>query len=154
WTLISSSLGSFRYVPKGCIFGHKGPMFFGEEEKLLTLLALCNTSVCTTMLEIISPTIGFEVGHVARIPVILPSSSEQLRTTMLARQSIQVAKRDWDSLETSWDFKRHPLLVHKDGGSIEKAFNNWSNFAEDQFQQLKANEEELNRIFIEIYGLE
>jgi type II restriction/modification system DNA methylase subunit YeeA len=59
-----------------------------------------------------------------------------------------------DSLETSWDFQRHPLLVHKDGNSIEHAFNNWSDFADEQFQQLKANEEELNRIFIELYGLE
>ena len=73
----------------------------------------------------------------------------------MAEENINIAKYDWDSFETSWDFQKHPLLSNKGNStSIEQAFNNWAAFAEKQFNQLKANEEELNRIFIEIYGLQ
>jgi hypothetical protein len=69
--------------------------------------------------------------------------------------SYEKSKTDWDSFETSWDFQKHPLLTHKNNAAtIEKAFHNWSAFAAAQFNQLKQNEEELNRIFIEIYGLQ
>lgn len=69
--------------------------------------------------------------------------------------NISISRNDWDSFETSWEFQNHPMLVHKrDATTLEEAFNNWSEFTHQQFNQLKANEEELNRIFIEIYGLE
>jgi hypothetical protein len=73
----------------------------------------------------------------------------------LTNECVSISKTDWDSFETSWDFEKHPLLIHKGNSStIEQAFNNWAAFAEKQFNQLKANEEELNRIFIEIYCLQ
>src|SRR5690606_5767759 len=73
----------------------------------------------------------------------------------LVVQNISLSKTDWDSFETSWDFQEHPLLTYRQGAStLEEAFANWSNHAETQFKQLKANEEELNRIFIDLYGLQ
>ncbi len=75
--------------------------------------------------------------------------------SQLVKNNIRLSKYDWDSFETSWDFQKNPLLTYKqDAIKIEESFNNWSNFTEQQFNQLKQNEEELNRIFIEIYGLQ
>jgi hypothetical protein len=101
----------------------------------------------------LNPTLNFQVGNIASLPIMIDEN--QIDTvTELAQQCIEISKHDWDTFEDSWDFQRHPLLVHKDGSSMEQAFNNWSDFADEQFRQLKADEEELNRIFIKIYGLE
>lgn len=99
-----------------------------------------------------NPTINLQVGDFNNFPVLFTDSKPVIS---IVKRSIEIARQDWDSFETSWDFKRHPLLVHKnEADTIEGAFNNWSAFANRQFDQLKANEEELNRIFIDIYGLQ
>ena len=72
--------------------------------------------------------------------------------TSIADELIAFSKSDWDSFETSWDFKKHPLL--RNVSTISEAFAQWQAECDDRFNQLKANEEELNRIFIDIYGLQ
>ncbi len=116
------------------------------------LTGFLNSKVAKALLEILTPTMGFESGYLKLLP-ILPSIQNKT-VHKLVSDTIDISVIDWDSFEESWDFQRHPLLVHKDSTSIEHAFNNWSDFAEEQFQRLKANEEELNRIFIDIYGLQ
>ena len=76
------------------------------------------------------------------------------RVKDLVNSNIEISKKDWNSFETSWDFKKHPILKYKNSGYISDAFAVWKKEAENDFYQLKANEEELNRIFIEIYGLQ
>lgn len=96
------------------------------------------------------------MGNIANIPIVKVNDlSIRNRIDDLVRENISISKTDWDSFETSWNFQRHPILTHKgDATTIEQAFENWENFAENQFYKLKANEEELNRIFIDVYGLQ
>lgn len=84
------------------------------------------------------------------MPLIVPQNLDKVNS--LVRENISISKDDWDAFETSWDFQRHPLM--RPVGTVEEAFSRWKEECEDRFQRLKANEEELNRIFIHIYGLE
>ena len=130
-------------------------MFYFElNENAYYFAGLLNSVLRCSYIEALSPTLNFETGAIKAFPVIL-SQTKKPFIEQLVQQNISISKTDWDSFETSWDFQRHPLLTHKGHATtIESAFKNWSDFAEKQFYQLKANEEELNRIFIEIYGLE
>jgi hypothetical protein len=111
--------------------------------------------VSSILLKIFNPTLNLQVKDVRNLPIIFPSD-ESIKTLIdtLAEECIQISRRDWDSFETSWDFQLHPFLQHKTDGKIESAFNSWKSFTESQFATLKSNEEELNRLFIEMYGLQ
>ncbi len=100
---------------------------------------------------------SLQVGDVGVIPII--EEKERIKeTNILVQQNISISKIDWDSFETSWDFKVHPLLDKEKQGeipnTIEQAYENWKEYANSNFAKLKKNEERLNEIFIEIYGLE
>ena len=155
WTWISSSYFGSRYSPKGFLFDVAGSTLFLEKDKILYFLGYMCSYVADYFLKIINPSLNFSNGVIAKLPIILANADNKVLIDELVEQNINISKKDWDSFETSWDFKKHPLLTHKqDADTIEEAFNNWSNFAENQFNQLKANEEDINRIFIEIYGLQ
>ena len=123
-----------------------------KQEVLYYLIAFCNTSIAHSILKIIAPTLNFQAGDIARLPLIFDKNKKAVIDNF-AQINIYISQTDWDSFETSWDFKQHPMLVHK-GLTIESSYESWKQFTHEQFAQLKANEEELNRIFIEIYGLE
>ena len=151
WTWVSISYFGARYSPLGFIFDVAGSTLFSKYN-LNKLLGYMCSYVADYFLKIINPSLNFSNGVIAKLPIIqdVPNSVDEF-----VAQNISISKTDWDSFETSWDFKKHPLLVHKGNSNIiEEAFNNWAVFAEKQFYKLKANEEELNRIFIEIYGLQ
>ncbi|WP_296969434.1 BREX-1 system adenine-specific DNA-methyltransferase PglX [Tepidanaerobacter sp. EBM-38] len=155
WSALSSGKLSMRFCKEGHLFDSKGPMCFicSEQDEPL-LLAYFNSIICEILLKILAPTLDFNQGPLRKLPIIKDYTHKEL-INKLVQQNISISKTDWDSFETSWDFKKHPILTHKgDANTIEKAFDNWAEFAERQFYQLKANEEELNRIFIKIYGLE
>lgn len=149
WSLVSSSVAAFRYKPKGNIFDVAGMSCFSDKN-LYYLLALCNTNVIMKVLQIIAPTINYQCGDIANIPVII-DGEKKVHIENVAKENISISKADWDAFETSWDFKRHPLAR---GTRISDAFTTWEKECNDRFYTLKANEEELNRIFIDIYGLE
>jgi len=154
WSKISSGKIAFRYKPQGHIFDVAGTSIFVDDENINYLHAFCNSNVALKIASVLSPTLNYEVGHIAEFPIIFLPKYEFIIDRIVLK-NILISKTDWDSFETSWDFKKHPLLTHKSNcTAIEQAFNNWAAFAEKQFNQLKANEEELNRIFIEIYGLQ
>ena len=153
WSFVSSSRFGVRYTPHGFIFDVGGSSLFPKEDRLFYILGFMCSKLGHEFLKYLNPTLNFQVGNIASLPIMIDEN--QIDTvTELAQQCIEISKHDWDTFEDSWDFQRHPLLVHKDGSSMEQAFNNWSDFADEQFRQLKADEEELNRIFIKIYGLE
>ena len=153
WSLISSSSTSFRYYPQGFVFDVAGMSCFSKNtEDMYYLVALNNSKVVEKVLSILAPTINFQVGDIANIPVV-ENNRNRIKTSKISKQNIAISQTDWDSFETSWDFKQHPMLVHK-GSTVEASYESWKQFTYEQFAQLKANEEELNRIFIEIYGLE
>ena len=150
WSTISSGLFSLRYVPTGFIFETKGAMCYVDDENIYSVLALYNTKVMQKFLQVISPTLDYHEGSLGRTPILLGCSNN---VTELSRQNIELCKYDWDVFETSWDFKKHPLLCYE-LDKLSTAFEMWSKECDERFEQLKANEEELNRIFIDIYGLQ
>ena len=108
WSLISSSVAAFRYKPAGQIFDVAGMSCFASEKQLNYLLALCNTKVVMKILEVIAPTINYQCGDIANIPVIQDGCTNGI--CEVAQENISISKTDWDSYETSWDFKRNPLV--------------------------------------------
>jgi type II restriction/modification system DNA methylase subunit YeeA len=156
WTLITTGLNSFRILPENSTFDVGGSsIFFKEYKEYNYFLAFLNSKVSSILLKIFNPTLNLQVKDVRNLPIIFPSD-ESIKTLIdtLAEECIQISRRDWDSFETSWDFQLHPFLQHKTDGKIESAFNSWKSFTESQFATLKSNEEELNRLFIEMYGLQ
>ena len=108
WSLISSSVAAFRYKPAGQIFDVAGMSCFASEKQLNYLLALCNTKVVMKVLEVIAPTINYQCGDIANIPVIQDGDTDKI--CEVTQENISISKTDWDSYETSWDFKKNPLI--------------------------------------------
>ena len=156
WGKMSSNSFSARITDFGCTFDSAGTSGFPPENMVNYILGLLNTKVANDIFSILNPTLSVVPGNVYDLPFKLVNELEiKNKIDGLVNSCLEKSKIDWDSFETSWDFKKHPLLTHKkDAKTIEESFNNWSDFAEKQFYQLKENEEELNRIFIDIYGLE
>ena len=125
---------------------------FAPKQLLLYLLGLNNTIVVRTLLGTLAPTINFQAGDIANIPVIIDENKEDAIDEIVLK-NINEEQHEWDMFETSWDFKKHPLLCYN-ADTVASAFEAWSKECDNRFNQLKSNEEELNRIFIEIYGLQ
>ena len=152
WSTLTASLLSMRLSPVGFMFETKGSVCFPNNETCLYyLLGLMNTSLTMLMLSFLAPTMDFHEGPIGKTPVII-SESAKPRIDSLVSENISLSRTDWDSFETSWDFVRHPLLRNAD--TVKEAYSECSRECENRFNQLKANEEELNRIFIDIYGLQ
>lgn len=152
WSTISSGKFSLRYCESGSIFESKGAkLFIDNDELFYYILGLMNTPTIQYVLSILAPTLDYHEGPVSRIPVKI-DKCHIFTTTNLVKNNISLSKSDWDSFETSWDFKTHPLL--KPVPLISESFAQWSDECEKRFTRLKSNEEELNRIFIDIYGLQ
>lgn len=151
WSDITSSTNAFRYKPYGNLFDISGMSFFPKRNTNY-LLALCNTKLVADVLKIIAPTIHCQCGDVANIPVI-EDDTKAFNIESKVDENINISKFDWDSFETSWDFKKHPLASYSTN-KTSTAFELWAKECDERFKQLKANEEELNRIFIDIYGVQ
>ena len=158
WSLISSIGCTFRYFPKGFLFDVSGMSIFNADIRLIGFL---NTKVCTNILNLINPTINYQVGDVSRVPV--PDFlNEEIKA--ISKQNIYISKLDWDSHETSWDFETNPIVALcnqfiKDGCAatsyrIENFVKEFEEQWTERFMLLHANEEELNRQLIDIYGLQ
>lgn len=148
WSFISSSKFGIRFLPAGCFFDVAGSTLFSKVDNKYTLgfLASC---VCFEILEILNPTLNYQAGNIKSLPIIF---SREKEVDDIVEKNIGISKKDWDSFETSWDFQHHPLI--RKAFTIAEAFEQWQNECANHFNQLKANEEELNRIFIDIYGLQ
>ena len=151
WSSLANQL-SLRYSPEGFIFESKGSMCYPIiNDNLKYLLGLLNCKVTSEALAVLSPTLDFHEGPMAKVPV-LDTRENTVHVNELVENCVGISRDDWDSFETSWDFQKHPLL--RDVSTISEAFTEWQAECDDRFHRLKANEEELNRIFIEIYGLQ
>jgi hypothetical protein len=174
WALVSSKKPSFRII-NNSLSDIGGPSLFVSSNNLYYILAFCNSLIAIEILNILNPTVNFQAGNIGNLPIILNKDNFHVVTSN-AMQNIRISQQDWDSFETSWDFKVHPLanfnkymdnyydtllesgiLADKEPiyvANLEHAYEQYKEFTEVQFNQLKSNEEELNRIFIEIYGLQ
>ncbi|OJD58696.1 restriction endonuclease [Bacillus sp. N35-10-4] len=155
WSRTTSNLLGVRLHNQGTIFDCEGCFLSaGNTRDDYYLMAFLNSNVAFVFLEKINPTLHFQVGDVRKIPLMTFNNLLEAKMDLIT-SCISISKRDWDSFETSWGFIRHPMLTHKNSSRrLSEVLDYWSVFAEQQFNQLKANEEELNRIFIEIYDLQ
>ena len=152
WSLITSGVFSCRYYDDGMIFDISAPSIFIEnQDMLIVYLALLNSVVANFYINIINPTINFSSGVMKKLPITDFSSEIKDNLIDLAKTNIDITRKDWDSYETSWDFKRHPLV---NSSSIRGAYDNWETGTTERYNQIKSNEEELNRLFIGIYNLQ
>ena len=155
WSVISSTNFGIRYCPKNFTFESSGSGIFLSATIIKYYLGLLTTKIVFKFLEMLNPTMGFQAGDISNIPVILTNNTTITDAiNAITEDCISISKDDWDSFETSWDFEQHPLLRFKENGKVEDSFNKWKEYKQEQFNKLKANEEELNRLFIEIYGLQ
>ena len=189
WSLISSGSIAFRFKPYGHIFDIAGMSCFPDEDMFLYILGLNNTKIINNIMKFIAPTLNYQVGDISKIPIINNTDYKD-SIEKLVESNIEISKEDWDSFETSWDFKKHSLLEFVDSmpglhdsnvevppthlkivknnygeecfiadelpmnARISDSFRKWEEYTEKQFNTLKKNEEELNKIFIDIYGLQ
>lgn len=173
WSLITSK-PAFRF--KNCnISDIAGMSFYPYDDNLYYYLGFCNTPITDEILKLIAPTINIQAGDIARLPIIV-NENYKYEIEKCVEECIELSKADWDSFETSWDFKEHPLVrLSKDlwdatavgasmsyyygghpkvGSPVELCYMLWQGECNERFNQLKANEEEINRMFIDIYGLQ
>lgn len=158
---VSSGPFSLRYYGFGFIYDSCGPMFFpnGTDISKEYLIALLNSSVANTFYRFLCPTMHFTQSSVAKMPVIFPCNNGDTSniTDNIISNNISISKQDWDAHETSWDFKENEIIrLFREKGchSVEEAVGEYRKFWTEQFDRLHANEEELNRQFIDIYGLQ
>ncbi|MBQ9816026.1 MAG: BREX-1 system adenine-specific DNA-methyltransferase PglX [Proteobacteria bacterium] len=152
WSKISSGNVAFRYYPKGFLFDVSGcSIFCDSHREMLFEAGFLNSVVAKAMLEMISPTVNYEAGHIAALPLI-HSKDKMDEVCRLAEQNIEICRQDWDDFETSWQFRCHPLM--QKSMPISDAFERWASVCRARFETLNSNEEKLNRIFIHIYGLD
>lgn len=154
WGLITSGEFSIRYRTPGGIHDVSGmSAFYNGKSDLKYILGLMGSLISNHIFKILNPTISLQVGDFKNFPVLIKKEIESY-VIQLVNKCINISKLDWDMHETSWDFKRSPLLENKVNGRIETAYENYKAEVNERFAKLKENEEELNRIFIGIYGLE
>lgn len=167
WTGMASDNISFRFLPNGCLFdSNKGPMIFTIDDgaDLMYIIAFLNTVVCNSVANVLNPTLSKQINDILNIPLPYSDSETKQFVMNLAQNNVAISKADWDSHETSWDFETNPLVAQcnqfRNDGCIATSYRieNFVKEFEKQWEatlyQLKDNEEELNRQFIEIYGLQ
>lgn len=158
WSALTSGALSFRWSDVGAIFGSGAHCAFAPDSNtLLYGLALLNGKVSSAYLSIVSPTLNTNVDDIRATPYIEKKKDSVVE---LVKDCVSISRADWDSFETSWDFKEHPFVTSArwaartgEAITIKYAFADWQRVADGRFHRLKENEEELNRIFIDNYGL-
>ena len=157
WSLTNSSDFGVRIRPTGSIFDVNGmSLFIDDDSQYYYYLALLCSKPAALFMQINNPTLANQAGDVARIPVAINTDFVE-KIDEVSKANIAICKADWDAFETSWDFQRHPLVtpaIDQHYMLLSDCWRDWERACAERFAQLKANEEELNRIFIDIYGLQ
>lgn len=149
WSKISSGNIAFRYKPFGHVFDVAGCSIFGNHDKLIYLIGVVNSNVIQQILKATAPTLNYEVGQIAALPIIY-NKEDEIR--QLAQSNIDISKNEWDSYEDSWNFLIHPLVSFR-SSKIADSLLSWKNKNEEMFSSMKRNEETINSIVAEMYGL-
>lgn len=165
WTAICSGDIMVRFSETGTLFDSKGASVFAPTSAMLEyIIGMLNSKVSSVFLKVLSPAYEYKVGHVANVPLII---EDQNSVQLLVENCIRLSRNDWDDFETSWDFICHPLVANQQYAAachpneeaspehyLYAAYQMWLAATERRFQQLKVNEEKLNRLFIDLYGLQ
>jgi hypothetical protein len=156
WNLISSKGTGFRYLPENCLFNKAAPTILLKKDnldKLQYILGFLNTKVTIEILKLMNPTFNTNIAEVFNLPFKILNFNT---ITCFVTKNLNLSRQDWDAQETSWDFKENELIrIGKEKGThlLEDCYKEYVKEWTDKFMQLHANEEELNRQFIDIYGL-
>lgn len=161
WNDITTGKISFRYFEDGFLFDAAAAVAFVDKNEKYKILGYLNSNFVNSLTKLLNPTMHFKLGDYGNLPY---DDWNEQSISEITKKNIELCKKDWDSFETSWDFKRHPLIsvilqnriFFDDTTDIDLAecYTCWENECKECFNQLKENEEELNRIFIDIYGLQ
>ncbi|WP_253955495.1 BREX-1 system adenine-specific DNA-methyltransferase PglX [Lactiplantibacillus pentosus] len=159
WNLITSANPGFRLKEANLPNSSGAPTIVPsshDNADLLSLLGFLNSNVCLKILNVVNPTLNTNVSNIMN----LPYPYTKVNTSNIVKDCVSISTIDWNTFEISEDFSGHPLLSHiaddkqkEIDGRLENAFAVWKDEAQERFEKLKANEEELNRIFIDLYGL-
>lgn len=169
WSLITSGGFSIRYREKGSIFDVSGmSAFFDNGQDIKYILGLMSSKLSDYVFKILNPTVSLQVGDFKNFPVI---EDEDVKREVLpvVEECLAISKYDWNTFETAWDFTANPLAdisqyiygytgnledLENKTSNIETAYEKYKLFTNSQFEKLKENEETLNELFIQLYGLE
>ena len=161
WNDITTGKISFRYFEDGFLFDAAAAVAFVNKNEKYKILGYLNSNFVNSLTKLLNPTIHFKLGDYDNLPY---DDWNEQSISEISKKNIELCKKDWDSFETSWDFKRHPLIsvISHNRAFVDdtididlaECYTCWENECNERFNQLKANEEELNRIFIDIYGLQ
>jgi hypothetical protein len=152
WSDVSSSKFGVRVSPKGFAFDGRGASMFCADEYRLYLLGLLASKVTGYILNVLNPTLTFNINNVAAIPVVIMSEAE---ITALVSECVELSKDDWDSFETSWNYSKNPFIGGNNVGKLlSDKYADWERECQDRFERIKKNEETINSIFIKTYGLQ
>lgn len=163
WNDIVTGSLSFRLFEKGFLFDSSAATVFVSDKLKYKLLGYINSNFVNYISNALNPTIHFKLGDFLKLPY---NDWNNKNIEELSKQNVKISKADWDSFEISWGFTTHPLIAYKSGSDyadvpmdewsyhLSDVYHSWEMDAEARFNQLKKNEEELNRIFIDIYGLQ
>lgn len=152
WTKIASGGTTFRWFENNCLFDGAGGSLFITSADISPeyVLGFLNTNICSEILSLISPTLNFNENHIGEIPILFSEKYNE-RICSIVKHLIEVSRAEWDSYETSWDYSKHPLLVYKKS-TIEQSFEVYSAQCEEWYRECTEGEQELNKLFGEIYG--
>jgi len=150
WNFISSSNFSMKYLENGFLWDIAGSPCFFKKELLNYVLGFLLTKFSQNILNIMNPTINYQAIDIENMPFLYNENKANVIDNIV-QENISISKEEWDSRETSWDFERLSLIDSKD---LKTAYENYCSHWRDNFVQLHKNEEELNRLFIEIYDLQ
>lgn len=158
WSIFGFENFCARYSPIGSLFDIAGTSTFPTKKDFYLILGLLNSKIAYEILILLNPSVNFQNGDIKKIPIVTLSDEKREKINEIVEKNIELSKNDWDSFETSWDFKQHPLIpcgiTYKDDLYLKTLFENWKEESEFNFNKLKKNEEEINKIFIEVYGLQ
>ena len=148
YSAVTSRGTGFRYLPKGCIFDKGGPSI-AIKDSLYYLLALLNSKTAELYFRVLNPSINLQVKDIKALPILVEDKD---KIADITQRSVQLAKDDWDSFETSFTFKQHPLTVGHT--RVEEAFVAWKATQLERFNELLSNEATVNELFKAIYRLD
>lgn len=149
WSLINTGKPTFRYK-EGNLSDIAGMSFYLGGERTLYYLGFCNSNIAAQILELIAPTINYQAGDIARLPIIYDERCCE-EITKLVQENIELSKQAWDEFEISWDYTSSPLLCGEN--SIKEAYEKWKKVCLERFMKVQNNERRINELFVEIYGL-
>lgn len=154
WSSFSSNKVSLRYSPEGFLFESKGSMCFPKDnQNLLYILGFLNSAVVDRLLCVLSPTVDYHEGPMGKLPFIIDEKRKPL-VENLVKECIQISKSEWDSTELSWDYKRPNIIDFCKDGILANGYESLLLSQKNRFDKLKNNQNEIDNLFIAIYGLE